>query len=344
MDTPEINVPETSVPELIDLKPIRNIYSRFGWSLCVIFVVATILQATIGAVIQTFWPDGCWLTESSYGIWLVTFVPMYLVAIPVGLLVIKNLPTAAPDSHKMGTKNFWIFMAVAFFLTYAGSFVGSMLSSMLSGGNAENALDAYAMDSNPIKVLFLAVLAPLIEEYVFRKQLIDRTRIYGEKAAVFFSALTFGLFHTNLFQFFYAFLVGWIFAFVYIRTGKLRYCVLMHSIVNFMGSVIAPMILSMLDLEALSNIDPNATEEELMVLYGSMLPGLMLYLLLLLFIVVVSIIGLILLVTKWKKLRWCKAPEELPAKMLNKATYLNAGMIVFLILFGAMTVLSVVLQ
>ena len=40
-----------------------------------------------------------------------------------------------------------------------------------------------------------------------------------------------------MFQFFYAFFVGILFAYVYVRTGRLRYPVLIHGIINFFGSV-----------------------------------------------------------------------------------------------------------
>lgn len=329
--------------EQYDLKPIKKVYSTIGWSLCTILAAVLIVQLVLSLSIRAFWPDGCWLTESPYGKWIVTFAPQYLIAIPLGLLLLKRIPADPPQSSKMGAKNFWIFLPICFFLTYGGNIVGNMLSSLLSGGEAQNALNDFAMDSNPIKILFMVILAPLIEEYVFRKQIIDRTRVYGEKAAVFLSALTFGLFHTNLFQFFYAFLVGWLFAYIYLRTGKLRYPVVMHSIVNLVGSVIAPLILSMLDMDALSNIDPNATEEALMALYGQMLPGLLLYYLYLFVLLGLFVTGLVFLIQKCKKLVWLDAPSQLPPAQSRKAVYLNAGMLVFLVLCTALTILSVLL-
>lgn len=329
-------------PEILDLKPVKKVYSRIGWSLCLILASLLAVQALLSWLLQTFWPDGCWLTESPYGKWLLTFVPQYLIAMPAGIMLMRSLPKDAPAPARLGGKDFWTVIAIAFFLTYAGNIVGNLLSSLLSGGNAENALDQFALDPNPIKILFMVVLAPLFEELVFRKLIIDRTRRFGEQTAVFISALTFGLFHTNLFQFFYAFLVGWLFAYVYIRSGRMRYCVLMHSIVNFTGGVIAPMILSMLDLDALSTMDPNADPETLLRLYAGMLPGLMAYMLYLIFMLGTSITGLVFLVQRRNRLIWQAPADPLPAKVHNKAICLNPGMLVFLILCGAMTILSVI--
>lgn len=327
----------------INLKPVRRAYSGIGWALCAILVTLLAVQIITSVLIQAFWPDGCWLTRSSYGKWIVSFVPQYLIAIPIGLLILRRVPATPPESIPMGGKMFWLFLPICFFLTYAGNFVGNTLSSLLSSGQAENALNEYALDTSPIKILIMVVLAPIIEEYVFRQQIIDRTRVYGEKAAVFFSALAFGLFHTNLFQFFYAFLVGWIFAYIYIRTGRLRYPVIMHSILNFMGAVVAPFILSLLDLEALSSIDPNATEEELMAIYQPMLPGLMLYMLYLFFLVGVFVTGLVFMILQCKKLIWKGTEAQLPRRSLIKGAYINVGIILFLILCTALTILSVLL-
>ena len=72
------------------------------------------------------------------------------------------------------------------------------------------------------------------------KLLIDRTRRYGDWTAILLSGLLFGLFHGNLFQFFYAALVGMILAYIYTRSGSYLRCVAMHAAINFMGSIVIP--------------------------------------------------------------------------------------------------------
>lgn len=330
----------TQTAEQVDCKPVKKAFSGIGWALCAIIAATFAVQFVLKLVIKAFWPDGCWLTDSSTGMWLLTFVPMYLIAFPAGLLVMKHIPAEAPTACKMTAKEFWTYLPICFFLTYCGSILGNVLSSVLSGGEAQNALNAFATDTNPLKILFMVVLAPLLEELIFRKLLIDRTRVYGEKAAVFLSALTFALFHTNLFQFFYAFLVGWLFAYIYVRTGKLRYCAIMHGIVNFVGSVIAPLVLSSMDMDALSQLDPNLPEEELLKVYSQILPGLLLYYLFSMALLAVWIIGLVFFLQQRKKLRWEPAKIQLPAQRGIAAAYLNGGMIVFILLSLTLTAAS----
>jgi len=321
-------------------KQIRKSFSKIGLALSTIFVVSAILQVLWFSVFPLLPGIGVWLSGSTWGMWLGTFVPMYLIAVPVGLLILKQVPGQAPQQNMLGGKNFVIFLLISFFLMYAGNIIGTVLSSVLSGGEANNAVLDYAMDSNPIKILFMVILAPLIEEYIFRKQIIDRTRIYGEKAAVFLSALTFGLFHMNLFQFFYAFGLGWLFAYIYMRTGRMRYCVILHGMINFIGSVVAPAILSMVDLEALAAMDANITTEEMLALYGDMLPGLMLYLLYAFALVGLAITGLVLLILTCRRLIWKEAPCQLPGQQAVKTGYMNFGMITFVLLSLCFMILS----
>ena len=76
-----------------------------------------------------------------------------------------------------------------------------------------------------------------------RRFLIDRTAVYGERAAIVFSAVAFGLFHGNLFQFFYAAGIGLLLGLLYVRTGRLIYTVTLHSLINLIGAVVSPLIM-----------------------------------------------------------------------------------------------------
>lgn len=322
-------------------KGTRKAFSRIGIALCAIFLVSSLLQVVWFQVLDLIpgMPD--WFTTSSWGIWMGTFIPMYLIGIPVGLLIVKGVPGETPEENRLGSKDFFKFLLIAFFLMYAGNILGTMLSGLLSGGQAQNVLDEYAMDTNPLKIVFMVIGAPLIEEYIFRKCLLDKTRKYGEKAAVFLSALTFGLFHMNLFQFFYAFALGWLFAYIYLRTGRLRYPILFHGIINFMGGVVAPAILSLVDSDALTNMDANTTIVDLISQYRDMLPGLIATMLYSYAMIGLAIAGLVLLILERKKMVWRETQYQLPKDRVIKTIYINFGMIAFILLSLAFTLLSV---
>lgn len=323
-------------PEIVDLKTARKAYSTIGLSLTVVLLVTTVLQLLWFSLPG----EGSWMTDSSWGYWLGSFLPLYVIAFPLGLLVMKRVPAQTPEQHKLSGKAFFTLLPICFCVMYAGNLLGNMLSGLLSGGEAENAVLNYAMDTNPIKVLFMVILAPMVEEFLCRKLVIDRVRRYGEKTAAVLSALVFGLMHQNLFQFFYAFALGFVFAYIYLRTGRLRYCVIFHAIINFMGGVVAPFILSLMDMEALMSIDPMASTEALLALYAEILPGLLVYLGYAFVLFGLSIAGFVLILIKRKQMVWLEAPQQLPQAQAVKTAYLNVGMIVYIVLCLASCVLA----
>lgn len=315
-----------------DLKPARKAFSRIGFAMSAILVIATVLQLLYILIPKAIWGPENWFVSSSWGMWIGSFAPLYLVAIPAGLLIMRKLPTQKPEDNKLSFRQLFVFIPMCQCVMYAGNLIGNLLSMLLSGGQAQNALMNYAMDTNPVKILVMVILAPLLEEYVCRKQIIDRTRQYGEKTAVFLSAFVFALLHGNLFQFFYAFALGIIFAYIYTRTGRLRYSVILHAVVNFLGSVVAPWFLTHVDLEAMANLDPNLPAEELMQTMISILPGYLLFMLYSNLLMGLSIFGLVLLLIRRKKTQWQECDSQLPKGKAGKTVLLNVGMILYMVI------------
>ncbi|MBR4443877.1 MAG: CPBP family intramembrane metalloprotease [Clostridia bacterium] len=83
-----------------------------------------------------------------------------------------------------------------------------------------------------LMTIYAALLAPLIEEYVFRGVLLEGLRKYGERFAVVSAAVIFGLAHGNLMQFLPAVLIGWFLGYVRMKTGSWGVCVLLHALNN----------------------------------------------------------------------------------------------------------------
>ena len=93
-----------------------------------------------------------------------------------------------------------------------------------------------APDESAAVLLMSIIGAPLFEELIFRKFLIDRLLPFGERTTVVFTALLFGMAHQNAGQFFLAFFVGLVLARVYIRTGNILYTMLLHCMINTFAS------------------------------------------------------------------------------------------------------------
>lgn len=305
-------------------KAARKRYSRMGLALLLIMGCWLAMQTLLFYLAERFDLDvrGNWL------FWALNEFPLYLIAIPAGLLLMRKAPRDGVEESGLGLKRFLTALLVCFPIMYGGSIIGSLLSFILSRGSAQNPLTDLALNNNWLGVVVMVVLAPLFEEFVFRRQLIDRTRRFGEKQAIVFSAICFGLFHMNLFQFFLTFGLGLVFGYVYTRTGRLRYSVVLHMIVNFSGAVVAPMIIKRSGILELADMDvENVTEEVATEMMAKVMPVVIYGLCL----IVLCIVGLVLLIAKLRKLRFLPAEEEMPRSRSFSIVYLNVGVILFVL-------------
>ncbi|PWG62748.1 CPBP family intramembrane glutamic endopeptidase [Bifidobacterium callitrichidarum] len=310
-------------------------FSLIGASLTIMILIWNGLNILLGTSLDPMF-------GGNMPVWvnlLISSGPLYLVAIPLSMLIVTRVPAIRTIQYPMRVGEFFQMLIMCFPVMYLGSILGFVLNLVLTGGRGANRLNqVMGGDEWWATLLFVVILAPIVEEWLFRKELISRLRRYGEKTAIVFSAITFGLFHMNLFQFFYAFGLGLIFGYVYTRTSRLRYTVLMHMVINLNGSVVAPFLVEQVDPRIMNG---SMSQEELLrmasepgagmggigylSLYGMVLMGL-------------TIAGIVLLIIKRKSWEFYPAPEELPAGLKVRTVYGNPGVIVYLLLTISLTV------
>ena len=224
-------------------------------------------------------------------------------------------------------------------MMYAGNIFGMIIMALLQllpGVNAGNPILGYATDNALLpKVLFIVILAPTIEEYIFRKHLIDRMHIYGEKLAVITSTLMFGLFHGNLSQFFYAFALGLVFGYVYLKTGKLRYSIGLHMLINLLGSVIGPFF-----LEKIAVV--NTTETPDWTALEPALPWLIAFGAYVLVLIGLAVTGLVLLCINKRRISFAPTELDLPKESRFKTAYMNVGIILLAMSCLALIIVSMI--
>lgn len=92
----------------------------------------------------------------------------------------------------------------------------------------------FTPDTNLYSGLFtMGVMAPLVEELGYRGLILTKLKKYLPlSAAVLVSSVLFAVWHRNLGQIVATFPMGILFACIYLRTGKLRYSMLLHSLSN----------------------------------------------------------------------------------------------------------------
>ncbi len=233
-------------------KVLRHHYSRIALA-CFVFLAAAVLAQFAAVFLVELWApelilEGWFLTALS-------FVCMYLVGFPFFLLLLPRRPQQLPETAPIGGfGEMCVCLLMAMGILYPLNFLGQGLTQVLGGilgGSGSNVLEAFLGNLDLWAVaLFAVLLAPIMEELAFRKLLMDRMRTIDRPGSILFSALAFGLFHGNLGQFFYAFGVGLLFGSIYARTGRIRYTIILHVVVNAIGSLV-PMVLTR-DMETLS--------------------------------------------------------------------------------------------
>ena len=213
----------------------RRAFSRMALGLCLGLLVSQLVPTVLQSIIPDY--------DAQAHAFLVGGLCTGLFTLPVMLLLTRRLPTKKSEKGRLSLGGFFALVAICYACMIVGNLVGMGINSILSP-NSVNLIGelATAAGASVEMVIAFAVLAPVFEELVFRKVLVDHVLPFGEWPAILFSGITFGLFHGNLTQFFYATVLGMILAYVYIRWGNILYTIGIHACINFLGGVLPQLV------------------------------------------------------------------------------------------------------
>ena len=225
----------------------RQVFSRVGFAYAAYLTISTASQLLAAALLQPF------RARMGEDLWFVVcMLCMYPAAFLVFWLLMRRIPkdpAGRPDMPLRAGRFLGIFI-ICVGVMYAGNLLGQLISQMadqLTGRQSVNAVVELVMGMDTWAVFLAAVAAaPVMEELLFRKLLLDRVSVFGDRTAILLSGVVFGLAHGNFYQFFYAFGLGSIFAWVYLRTRRIRFSILLHVMINFCGSILPMQLLHMM--------------------------------------------------------------------------------------------------
>lgn len=304
-----------TIEEMLGAIAVR--YAIFGW--CFVFVIklASIL-------LSVFFYD--YYTENFATIYIVlNSINVCVIGTTVLALALRKLPVTKIEKRPMKIGQLLLLIMMMYGLTQVGSLMGMPIHLALTtiGSLTADSEDAAAELSNNlvfssgtvIRIISIGILPAIFEELLFRKFLIDRTIRHGEFISCAMSGIMFGLWHGNFQQFFFAFFIGVLFAFVYIRTGNIIYTMIMHASMNLVTSTVTVELFNALmksmgiDM-ATGNINANIDDS---VIIKSVLPMLLILLLWIGLLVSFQIVGFIMLIVKRKRFKLAVMPGE-PAR------------------------------
>ena len=236
---------ETPPPFCGNTEKVRSSFSSLHLALVAFVLISQAVGTVLQVLAMIILPEEMMAREDILGYltMAINVVAMYLTAFPVFLYMTKKIPKAsAVSGDRMTGGEFATLFVIAQGAMLGGAIIGNIFNSIvniITGVMPENNLDTI-INAIPLWLTFLVVvvIGPIIEEIVFRKVMIDRLSVVGEGWAILFSSIAFGLFHGNLYQLFYATLVGLIFGYVYTRTRDIRYSIALHMLINFAGSIL----------------------------------------------------------------------------------------------------------
>ena len=217
--------------------------SRTHFALMVYLALATAIISVIAAVLMIMYsPEkAAEILNDPYVTWTMQVVVMYIIAFPVYFLLTRGLQKPLYEKRKLAPGEF----TVSFFIGTAIMIFGSLISSLISmiitlntGSVPDSSLDS-VISGTPLWIIILVVviIGPIFEELIFRKIMLDRLSVYGDRMAIVVSAVSFGLFHGNIEQLIYATGLGLLLGYLYTRTRNIKYPIFMHMLINFFGSV-----------------------------------------------------------------------------------------------------------
>ncbi|WP_215700133.1 type II CAAX endopeptidase family protein [Clostridium sp. MCC353] len=304
----------------------RKRFSRIGLIYFVYFGVTILLQLLIRMIIKA---TGFSLPENLK--WMSLFLstaPMYLIAMPLTAWLFGKMPAQNYPGQKLGAGRFWVIFIIGMSAMQIGNLMGQGVMyavKMMTGKKMNFELQEIIMNTDIWVVFIIVVLVgPVIEEYLFRRLLVDRIRMYGEGTAVLVSGFLFGVSHGNFYQFFYAFALGAILAYVYCKTSRLRYSVIMHMMINS-SSVILLLLMKFPGINEILNSE-IITDRQLL----HALPGMILILLYELTAIGMTVGGIVLFICFFRKISFEKGERALYGFQKFKTIFCNVGMVLFL--------------
>lgn len=298
-------------------KETKKVFSRIGFAVALSMLVISFVQGILATIINITNPS---IANSGWINYILMGVSYYLIGFPIFYLMVKGLPNGEKrESKKLSIGK----VLILFFITYAFMIICNLFTtiimaivSVIKGGEVVNPIVNVVSNSDVLGTfIFVGILSPIVEEFMFRKIMLDKLRIYGDKIAIITTAVLFGLFHGNFSQFFYATAIGIVFAYVVLKTGNIKYSIILHIMINMMGSVIS--------LAAMKND------------VATMIFGLAVW--------IFVIAGVVLFLINKKKISLSPAEVVIEKGQVFKTTALNAGMIVYFV-FMMFNMITIVLM
>lgn len=226
----------------------KKVCARLGMGLFLMMLCWLVAMYVAQLALMTWAPH---LLQSMWVIWMLNDLPLYAVGLPVFLLVLRTVPDGPPaQRQKMQLKPWQLLLILIFcfgatyLFNFASVLVQMLLQWLATGQISElnSNLEALVGGGSMLANFLFGVCVPALgEEFIFRYTIRRKMRGCADSTYIFFNGFVFALFHASLSQMLYAFVIGALFAWLYVITDNIWLPVALHFIINLFGIILAPL-------------------------------------------------------------------------------------------------------
>lgn len=159
-----------------------------------------------------------------------------LMLIIIFLIYSKEIINDPKLSIKL-SRNSFIWTLVGIIFVFLAQMVGSVLDKsvfQLTTQSANTSSTVAAAAISPVALVSIVLLAPLVEEFVFRYAAINILMSnFKQTWSILISSLFFSIMHFDFPFIFGYFLIGIVLTFVYVRSRQLLVSYIVHAVMNF---------------------------------------------------------------------------------------------------------------
>lgn len=208
-----------------------------GITICILiyFIVTYLTENTIAFIWDEFSPQAN--GHIIYGL-VITFIGNYCVGIPVLLHFIKKYQVMnIEDKYPFKWSSIFILTALAYFcIKGVGAIDDAVLIHILPRTQGTEGAAALAVSGTLLEtyldIVSLVIVAPILEEYIYRKVIFGRLHQFGSGFAVLYTSLLFSMSHVETTKLLYTFIMGILLGIIMAETNNLVYTILLHMMAN----------------------------------------------------------------------------------------------------------------
>lgn len=216
----------------------RKTYGILGFFMLIMLAGQFLAPVIFSAVIAAL---GIQIDPTSSNM-VATYVGMYCIAFPLGLLLLRRIPREKEQSsenklNKINWKLSLLMFPAGYTLMVGINVLMTLFQTYVIGksGSADLSKLTSNQSTAGLMLFIVVVIAPTMEEIIFRYLPFRKASGLGILPYVLWSAVTFGLFHLNFGQTLYATGMGILLGLAMAKTRNIFNGIITHILINFCG-------------------------------------------------------------------------------------------------------------